>query len=108
MDTNDEVKRTVQEDYAHDVRSYMETLKSVVVALCIVLALLVAGLVALTIHNQNKMVEETKHHQEAMVEIANHCADKIVELLSEYDWQVEYEIETTDNEFWSGNVIIGQ
>ena len=90
-----ERKDEILEDYTKDVRAYMHTLKGIVTALCLVIILFVAGLVALELHNQKMMAE-----------IANHSADKIVELLAEYDWQVEYEIESTGNEYYSGNIMV--
>lgn len=91
----DDRKEEILEQYTKDVRAYMSTLKWIVVALCIVLALFVAGMVVLQVHNQKMMKE-----------IANHSADTIVEFLSEYDWEIEYEIETTGNEYYSGNVFV--
>lgn len=89
------VKNEILEQYTHDVRTYMDTLKTVVIALGIVLALLVAGLIILEIHHQNKMTE-----------LANYSTDKMIEFLNEYDWEVEYEILSTNNELFSGNVNI--
>lgn len=89
------VEREVLHDYTKDARSYVHLLKIIVICLCFVLSLLVAGMVILEINHQNRMAE-----------VANHASDKMVELLSEYDWQVEYEIETTDNEYLSGNVFV--
>ena len=95
MDDSEKVKAKVLEEYTRDVRSYMHTLKTIVLILCSVLVVLIGGLVALEINHQNRMME-----------VANHASDKIVELLSEYDWEVEYEIETTNNELMSGNVYV--
>lgn len=89
------VKEEILHDYAKDARSYVHLLKIIVICLCFVLSLLVAGMVILEINHQNRMID-----------LANHASDKMVELLSEYDWQVEYEIETTNNELMSGNVIV--
>ena len=91
------VKNEILEEYTHDVRTYMDTLKSIVIALCIVLFLMVGGLVAITVHHQNKLAETAKY-----------SADKMVELMSKYDWEVDYEITSTDNMYWSGNVTIEQ
>ena len=89
------VERDVLHDYTKDARSYVHLLKIIVICLCIVISLLVAGVVILEINHQNRMTE-----------VANHASDKMVELLSQYDWQVEYEIETTGNEYLSGNVFV--
>lgn len=95
MDEKKETKEEILKDYTKDVRTYMNTLRAAIVALCIVLSLLIVGMVVLQIHNQ-KMMEE----------IANHSSDTIVEFLTEYDWEVEYEITSTGNELYSGNVIV--
>lgn len=89
------VKEEILHDYAKDARSYVHLLKIIVICLCIVISLLVAGVVILEINHQNRMME-----------VANHAADKMVEMLSQYDWEVEYEIETTGNEYLSGNVFV--
>ena len=34
------------------------------------------------------------------------AADTIAAFLSEYDWEIEYEIESTNNEFFSGNIVV--
>ena len=93
------LKEEILSDYTKDARNYVHLLKIVVICLCIVISLLVVGFVtAFTILETN--------HQNRMTEVANHASDKIVELLSEYEWQVEYEIETTGNENLSGNVFV--
>lgn len=89
------LERDILHDYTRDARSYVHLLKIIVICLCIVISLLVVGLVILEINHQNRMME-----------VANHASDKMVELLSEYDWQVEYEIETTNNDLMSGNVFV--
>jgi len=89
------LERDILHDYTKDARSYVHLLKIIVICLCIVISLLVAGLVILELNHQNRMME-----------VANHASDKMVELLSEYDWQVEYEIETTNNDLMSGNVFV--
>lgn len=89
------VKEEILHEYTKDARSYVHLLKIIVICLCVVISLLICGLVALELNHQNRMME-----------VANHASDKMVELLSEYDWQVEYEIETTNNELMSGNVIV--
>jgi len=93
----EERKDDILEDYTKDVRVYMSTLKSVVTALCVVLILLVIGMVVLQVHNQKMMKE-----------VANHSSDTIVEFLSEYDWEVDYEITSTGNDFYSGNIMVGK
>lgn len=96
MNDKDSTKDKVLEDYTKDVRAYMQTLKGVVTALCVVIVLFIIGLVAVQINNQ-KMLRD----------IANHSADKIVEILSEYDWQTEYEVVSTNNELYYGDINIG-
>lgn len=92
---NGNLKEQILSDYTKDARSYVHLLKIIVICLCIVISLLVAGVVILEINHQNRMTE-----------VANHASDKMVELLSQYEWQVEYEIETTGNEYLSGNVFV--
>ena len=89
------IKEEVLKDYAKDARGYVHLLKIIVICLCVVLSLLVAGIVVLEINHQNRMTE-----------VANHASDKMVELLSQYDWEVEYEIESTGNDYYSGNIIV--
>lgn len=92
---SERIENDVLHDYTKDARGYVHLLKIIVICLCIVISLLVVGLVILEINHQNRMME-----------VANHASDKMVELLSEYDWQVEYEIETTNNDLMSGNVFV--
>ena len=94
-DEKKNVKEDILSDYTKDVRQYMHTFKVVMICLSIVIALLIAGMVVLEVNHQNRMMD-----------VANHASDKMVELLSEYDWEVEYEIETTGNEYFSGNVYV--
>ena len=89
------IEHEVLHDYTKDARSYVHLLKIIVICLCIVISLLVVGVVILEVNHQNRMME-----------VANHAADKMVELLSQYEWEVEYEIETTGNEYFSGNVFV--
>lgn len=90
-----DIEDRVCRDYAKDVRLYMHNLKWIVAALCIVLVLLIAGLVVLEVNHQNRMME-----------VANHATDKMVELFGSYDWETEYEIESTGNEMFSGNIHV--
>ena len=90
-----EEKQELLKDYTKDVRQYMHTFKVVMICLSIVIALLIAGMVILEVNHQNRMMD-----------VANHASDKMVEMLSQYEWQVEYEIETTGNEYLSGNVFV--
>lgn len=92
---NKSIEENLLHDYTKDARSYVHLLKIIVICLCIVISLLVIGIVILEVNHQNRMME-----------VANHAADKMVEMLTEYDWQVEYEIETTNNEMLSGNVYV--
>ena len=93
------VEREILHDYTRDARDYVHLLKVIVICLCIVIVLMVIAFAVVF------AVLET-NHQNKMAEIANHASDKMVELLSEYDWQVEYEIETTNNDLMSGNVFV--
>lgn len=90
-----ETKDRILTDYAKDAKGYVHLLKVIVICLCIVLSLLVAGMVILEINHQNRMME-----------VANHASDKMVELLSQYDWEVEYEITSTNNDLYSGNIVV--
>ena len=92
---NKERKDEILEDYTKDVRAYMKTLKGIVTALCLVIVLFIVGIVAVQIHNQQMMRD-----------MANHNSDKIAEIIAQYDWQVEYEIESTGNEYYSGNIMV--
>lgn len=94
-DEERERKERLLEDYTKDVRSYMSSLKSIVLILCSVLVLFIGAFVAIEIHNQRMMAEISKHSQ-----------DTIKEFLSEYDWEVEYEIESVNNELFSGNITV--
>lgn len=93
--TNNNAKEEILKDYTKDARGYVHLLKIIVICLCIVISLLVVGVVILEVNHQNRMME-----------VANHASDKMVEMLSQYDWEVEYEIETTGNEYLSGNVFV--
>ena len=89
------IKDEILKDYTRDARGYVHLLKVIVICLCVVVSMLVAGVVILEINHQNRMTE-----------VANHASDKMVEMLSQYDWEVEYEIETTGNDYFSGNVFV--
>lgn len=89
------IKDDILKDYTRDARGYVHLLKVIVICLCVVVSMLVAGVVILEINHQNRMAE-----------VANHASDKMVEMLSQYDWEVEYEIETIGNEYFSGNVFV--
>ena len=91
----EETKDRILTDYAKDAKGYVHLLKVIVICLCIVLSLLVAGMVILEINHQNRMME-----------VANHASDKMVEMLSQYDWEVEYEITSTNNDLYSGNIVV--
>ena len=91
----EETKDRILSDYAKDAKGYVHLLKVIVICLCIVLSLLVAGMVILEINHQNRMME-----------VANHASDKMVEMLSQYDWEVEYEITSTNNDLYSGNIVV--
>ena len=91
----EETKSEILQDYAKDVKTYMEAMKGIVVALCIVLLAFVIGMVVLEVHNQKMMAE-----------ISKHASDTITEFLSEYDWEVEYEITSTNNDLFSGNITV--
>ena len=100
------IKDDVMRDYTRDVRLYMSMFRLVSILLCIVVSLLIVGFVILSVHHQNKMTEANKYSAEKMAEISKYNADKIVEIMGQYDWQVEYEIETTNNDLYSGNVVV--
>lgn|GEM_PF-4804063 len=89
------IRDEILHDYTKDARSYVHLLKIIVICLCIVISLLVVGVVVLEINHQNRMMD-----------VANHASDKMAEILSQYDWEVEYEIETIGNEYFSGNVFV--
>jgi len=90
-------KETILEDYTKDVRAYMQNLKGVVISLCVVLLICVITIAVIVVHNQKMMKE-----------LADHSADKIVEILSGYEWQTEYEIVSTNNELYYGDINIGR
>lgn len=92
-----QIEDEVLRDYTRDVRNYMANLKSIILILCTVLVVVLAGFIAVVINNQRMMKD-----------IANHSADLIVEALTEYEWNTEYEIATTDNELYSGNITLGK
>lgn len=95
MDNNEQLQTNITKDYARDTRSHVRFQNILIICLCGVISLLIIGFVITTINNQNKLAE-----------VANHATEKMVELLTEYDWQVEYEIESTNNEFMSGNITV--
>jgi len=95
----EETKDRILSDYAKDAKGYVHLLKVIVICLCVVIALLVIGFVTAFV------ILET-NHQNRMAEVANHAADKMVEMLSEYDWEVEYEITSTNNDLYSGNIVV--
>ena len=91
----DKLRETIMRDYTKDVRSNVQVLKWIIIGLSVIIALLIIGFTILELNHQNNMAE-----------VAKYASDKMVELLSEYEWQTEYEIETTNNEFFSGNITM--
>lgn len=89
------LKEEILEEYAKDTRKENSTLRVVALIAGIIALVMVIGFIVLAIHTQKVIVEN-----------ANHSADKMAELLSEYDWEVEYEIETLNNDNFSGNIIM--
>ena len=95
MTQEEQIREQILKEYARDVRTNSQILKWIIIGLCTVLSLIIVGLVILELH-----------HQSMMMSVANHASDKMVELMSQYEWQTEYEIESTGNELMSGNIHV--
>ena len=100
------LKEEILSEYAGDTRKTNITLKIVLIIVGIVVVILAIGSFILSIHAQKLIAENAKHTQDILAENARYTADKMAELLSEYDWEVEYEIETLNNDNFSGNIIM--
>lgn len=94
-DSEEKLREEIMRDYTKDVRANTQILKWIIMGLCTIIALLIIGFAILEYNHQNKMAE-----------VAKYTSDKMVELLSDYEWETEYEIETTNNEFFSGNITL--
>lgn len=98
--TEDEKKKVLEKiltDYTKDTSKENSTLRTLVVIVGIIALIAVAGCIILAIHTQNIIAENAKY-----------TSDKMADLLSEYDWEVEYQIDSTNNKLYSGNIVVGR
>lgn len=98
--TEDEKKKVLEKiltDYTKDTSKENSTLRTLVVIVGIIALIAVAGCIILAIHTQNIIAENAKY-----------TSDKMADLLSEYDWEVEYQIDSTNNKLYSGNIVVGK
>ena len=100
------LKEEILKEYAKDTRKENSTLRVVALIAGIIALIMVIGFIVLAVHTQKVIAENSKHTQDILAENARYTADKMAELLSEYDWEVEYEIETLNNDNFSGNIIM--
>ena len=91
MENNDELLR----DYTRDVRYENRMSKLLLLAMILVLAIMIVGIVIICVHTQISIEK-----------MAEHNTNTIIEFLSQYDYETTMDIQTYDNRFNAGNVNI--
>ena len=94
-----ELENRIMRDFSKDARGNVHLLIIVAICLCIIICVgIVSFSAALVVINTN--------HQKTTTEIANHAADMMVEMMTQYDWETDYEILSVDNDHYSGNIHV--
>ena len=91
----DKVTDRIAYDYAKDTRHDNRMSKVIILALILVVALMVAGFVIVSVHNQMAMERMAKHNTETLMQF-----------MSQYDYETSIDVSTNDNLYDAGNVHI--
>ena len=94
-----ELENMIMREYSRDSHTYVRLLKVLAICLCIIICVgIIAFSAALVVINTN--------HQKTTTEIAKHATDMMVEMMTQYDWETDYEILSVDNDHYSGNIHV--
>jgi len=84
-------------DIFDDAKHQRKFYGKIIVTLVIIIAVLIGGMVFMSVHNQNLLKE-----------MASECNDKIADILADADFVTEYELMTDNGSFNNGSITVNR